>query len=430
MAQNSLGPRTQVLPLQTLYRMSMPPSEAFPKPSVLLVDDEEESLAFLAAALAPLGLEIVQASTGARARAELAQRRFSLILTDLRLPDMSGLDILAAARETDPLCVGVILTGHSSVDSALEALRQGAYDYLVKPCPPEILQAAVRRAVEHYELKRALIQKTAQLQRVEEQLQDKAQFIQNASHELKNPLTVVYGYSAFLLKEHPKQTPEELQRNLHSINRNAERLGHLLEELLESTRLHRHKVVLDRHPVDAENLAKEAIENIRFECAKRELSVKLEVKHPRLSIDADPKRVHQILANLLGNALKFTPEGGTLSLQVSKDGDAVRFRVQDTGVGISPSDMEGLFHRFYQAEATRGSHKGLGLGLEISKGLVELHGGKIWAESVPGQGSSFYFTVPKAPSQRPIAWGPVNAEPKDSAAAPLREKPSEEPDLA
>lgn len=430
MARNRLGPRTQAERDFPDYLMTMTPDAPEEPRAVLLVDDEEESLSYLTEALKPLGVELDAASTGSEAKLKISARRYCLVLSDLRLPDMSGLEVLAAAREADPVSVGLVVTGHSSVDSALEALRRGAYDYLLKPCAPEILLAAARRAVELYGLRRSLLLKTNQLQRLEEQLHAKSELIQNATHELKNPLTVVYGYSAFLLKEHPRQTPEELQRNLHSINRNAERLSHLLEELLESTRLHRHKVTLDRRAIPAQDLAREAIENIRFEALKRELAVKLEIKTPGLVLDGDPKRIHQVLANLLGNALKFTPEGGTICLRVSKDGDRVRFCVRDTGVGIATKDIAGLFHRFYQAESTRGSHKGLGLGLEISKGLVELHGGRIWAESVPGQGASFFFTIPLVPSVRPIAWGPVLTEPRERPAASPEERPAQEPDLA
>jgi signal transduction histidine kinase len=111
-------------------------------------------------------------------------------------------------------------------------------------------------------------------------------------------------------------------------------------------------------------------------------------------VRADVRRVHQVLANLLGNALKFTPQGGTISVSVDSVEGIARFCVADTGVGIPAADVPHLFERFYQCEGTRSHHQGLGLGLEICKGLIELHGGRIWAESEPGRGSRFYFTLP------------------------------------
>ncbi|MBI5211433.1 MAG: hybrid sensor histidine kinase/response regulator [Elusimicrobia bacterium] len=366
--------------------------------SILIVDDDQEFLGYLRAVLRPLGCEIVAASTGGEACRAIAARRFSMVLADLRLPDLSGLDVLESARKTDPIAVGVVLTAHGSLDSALEALREGAYDYLVKPLHPATLLAAVRRGLEHWRLKRALVQKTAQLENLQHALDAKTQLIQNASHELKNPLTVVYGYSSFLLRNDAgDHDPGELRKNLESINRNAERLSVLLDELIESTRLSQHKIELRRERASAASLAREAFESHRCEAARKDLDLRLEAAPGEdLWILADECRVHQILSNLVGNALKFTPEGGAITLAVDKDGAFARFCVRDTGAGISPEGMSHLFERFYQEESSRRHNKGLGLGLNICKSLAELHGGSIWAESAPGAGSAFFFTIPLA----------------------------------
>lgn len=365
--------------------------------AILIVDDDEEFLDYLRTALKPFGAPVEAAASGRAACGLLDRGGFKLVLTDLRLPDMTGLEVLAHARAKDALTVGILLTAHGSSDSATEALRDGAYDYLLKPCAPDVIEAAVRRGLEHFELKRSLMGKTAELDKLRQQLADKALLIQNVSHELKNPLTVVYGYSSFLLRQEAEDMPpEDLKRNLQSIHRNAERLGHLLEELLESTRLANRKIELHRARVSAGELAKEAVDNLRFQALQKEISVKLQLPDEDLTVLADPKRVHQILANLLGNALKFTPEGGEISVSVGRGEGFAVFCVADTGVGIAREDLPRLFERFYQAADTRKSHKGLGLGLDISKALVELHGGAIWAESERGYGSKFSFTLPLA----------------------------------
>ncbi|MFA6317377.1 MAG: ATP-binding protein [Elusimicrobiota bacterium] len=370
--------------------------------TLLLVDDDEEFLQYQRAALNPLGCQIVSAATGAAACKLVAERHFCLVLADLRLPDMSGLDVIETARIADPATVGVIVTAHGSVDSALEALREGVYDYVNKPVHPEAMLAAARRGLEHYRLNKALLQKTRQIEEVQRQLEAKTQLIQDASHELKNPLTVVYGYSTFLLRQKTEdQDPEELRRNLESINRNAERLSDLLEELLEATRLSQNKVELERADLSAKRLAREAFENARFEADKRGIGLKLEVPEDDFEVSADNGRVHQILANLVGNAMKFTPSGGSVTIALSLEDAAARFQVRDTGKGISPAGLAHVFDRFYQEDADRQQNKGLGLGLNICRSLVELHGGRIWAESAPGAGAAFSFTIPLSEASRP-----------------------------
>lgn len=354
--------------------------------SILAVDDDQEFLLYLQTALRATGCAFVPVETAADALAELSRKRFSLVLADLRLPTGSGLDVLQEARKIDPMTVGIVLTGHSSVDSALEALRDGAYDYLVKPCPPDQLLAAVRRGLEHHELRRALVEKTRQLESQERMIQD-------VSHELKNPLSVVYGYASFLLKQQQDFAPDELRKSLQSIHSNAERLGHLLEELLESSRLKAKRVELRRQAVSARALCEEARSGFAPLAAQKGVKLSADRLEDEL-VDADAKRVQQVLSNLISNALKFTPSGGSIAISCRRAGQSVEFSVADDGCGIAAADLERLFTRFYQVEATRKDHPGMGLGLEISKGLVELHGGKIWAQSEPGRGTTMLFTLP------------------------------------
>lgn len=364
--------------------------------SLLIVSGDEESLLYLKSALKPLHIDILTASSGAEACRQIASRRFSIVLADLELPDRTGLDVLKAAGTADPLIVGLVLAPHSSLNDALEALRAGAFDYLLKSAAADVLQAVLRRSIEHSGLKHALAHKTVETARMAKKINESSLLIQNVSHELKNPLTVVHGYTSFLLQQEPHQySPEDLRKNLQSIHKNAKRLEGMVDDLLESSRLSGNKVELQRTAVSAGELASEAAENARFDAMRKEIEVKFDAgSDGDAQVHADSPRVQQILANLLTNAVKFTPEGGTITVSLRRDEGFLRFCVGDTGVGISPEDLPRLFERFYQVDATRKYHRGLGLGLDICKSLVELHGGKIWAESVPGHGSSFYFTLP------------------------------------
>jgi signal transduction histidine kinase len=359
-------------------------------PSILLVGDDAAFIDGARAALRGAAYSVLNAASASQAAAFLGRGRIALILTDL--PYLSSLELIEKARKLEPLAVGIVVS--RSPSSAMEALRQGAYDWLPKPCPSESLVAAARRAVEHYHLKLALFHSSAQLEKAREQIAEKSRMIQNVSHELKNPLSVVYGYAAFLLRQGADLEPAELKSSVTSIFKNAERLGHLLDELQESTRLSNNKVELNREAMRACHVCRETIENFRPEAAKRGITLALKCHCPEAVIHADPQRLHQILSNLMTNAVKFTPEGGAIMVTASKDEGFVSFCVSDTGCGISADDIPHLFERFYQSEHSGRKHQGLGLGLEITKGLVELHGGRIWVESRPGRGSAFYFTLP------------------------------------
>jgi two-component system, sensor histidine kinase and response regulator len=361
--------------------------------AILVVDDDEDFLSYAQKALEADGYAVQCASTAAEAAAQLRARRFELVVSDLMLAGATGLEVLEQARRIDPLSVGIVVTGHSSVDSAMQALREGAYDYLVKPCSPDQLAAATKRAVEHYRLKQALIHKTSELEKLETQLSHRATMIANVSHELKNPLSVVYGYSAFLLSQGEDAKPEDVQRGVKSIHKNAQQLTHLLEELIDSVRLSSHKVELDRKPIDAMLLCREAVENAKLEAAKKGVDLACD-GGDGLMVSVDRRRAQQILGNLLSNALKFTKAGGAILVSLARDGEAARFTVSDTGIGIPPEELSLLFERFYQSTATPRDQQGLGLGLDICRGLVELHGGRIWAESELGKGSAFHFTLP------------------------------------
>ncbi|MEK9144643.1 MAG: response regulator, partial [Elusimicrobiota bacterium] len=367
-------------------------SDAETKIRILIVDDDNETRELQAAVLEKEGYPVDQAASMGEARKRLAERSCGVLLLDLRLPDGEGLDLLHEAHAVDPHSVGVVLTAFTSTDSALKALREGAYDYLAKPCPPEIVLSAVSRAAERCALTRALAERTRELEnanrdlnrRVESAtteifaLNEKLQrhlgrilqehgaltrFLEDMAHELKNPLSVVWGYTSFLLKRPLESwTPAELKRALESIYRNAGHLHSLIEELLESTRLAGRKVKLEPKLFPAGEAVRESIFAVAPQAEEKGVSVSADAPEDA-PVFADRDRLHQILGNLLGNALKFTPSGGTITLSVRREGEHSHFCVADTGPGIAPAHLVLIFERFYQVTpAEQGRKDGLGLG--------------------------------------------------------------------
>src|SRR5437868_6377121 len=212
------------------------------------------------------------------------------------------------------------------------------------------------------------------------------------AHDLRNPLNLIITSTDLLLEEN---LDRNRRKELLSVTLRAGRqMNRLIGDLLDTVRLQAGKFSLDLEDVAVVMIFKQAEETFRPVADKR--GVQLEAIPPEdgIAVRADPLRVSQIVSNIVGNAIKFTPEHGSVTMRSVADGNHVAIHVTDTGPGIAAADMEHLFDNFWQAR--RNDHRGVGLGLAIAKGVVEAHGGKIWCESAPGQGSTFSFTLPRA----------------------------------
>lgn len=220
------------------------------------------------------------------------------------------------------------------------------------------------------------------------------------SHDLRNPIAAIHaGASTMLRRLSTGAPPEPLQRrSLELIQRTALRMDRLIEDLLDASRIEAHELRLSSSPQDTGRLIGEVVEIEQLLAAKKSIALSVSVAEPLPLVLGDRDRLHQVLANLIGNAIKFTPEGGSIAAGAASLGDAVCFSVTDTGPGIPEGDLPHVFDRFWQARSTAGF--GVGLGLAICKGIVEAHGGRIWATSRPGGGATFSFTIPAAGAGR------------------------------
>ncbi|HID64349.1 MAG TPA: GAF domain-containing sensor histidine kinase [Anaerolineae bacterium] len=234
-----------------------------------------------------------------------------------------------------------------------------------------------------------------EIQRAYEELSEldrlKSDFVAIASHELQTPLTVILGYASFLKKETTGAASEQVDAVIQS----ALRLRSLIDDMVNLRHIETGEAELELEQL----LLNELVTTITTEFASlaeaRKQNVGLKLPSQPLLVEADRQKLHLVLANLLSNAIKFTPEGGRILVAVEPKGNEVWVSVRDTGIGIPPREQERIFDRFYQVEPSLTRRfEGMGLGLSIAKGMVELHGGRIWVESVEGMGSSFTFTLP------------------------------------
>jgi signal transduction histidine kinase len=423
---------------------------------LLVVDDEESVAVTIGAILEMDGYTVSVSMSGADALRQIRETLFDLVLTDLRLDDVDGLTIISEICRVQPDTVAIILTGYASMESAIKALREGAYDYLVKPCDVDELRAVVARGIERRQLGLQLKERLAELetanqtirelnedlqQRVEaataqlqarmqdlatalEQLQEidrlKSRFLSMASHELKTPLTSISGLAQVLLRRMRRRL--ELGRpgdddwheeqsghvgRLELLNSQTARLGRLVDELLDVSRIESGKLDFRVQPVDMAQLVSEVAERMQLSTTQHTIEVELKgmAENP---VNADRDHLEQVLDNLVSNAIKFSPDGGTIRLRVHEQGDSVTVSIQDPGVGIPEDQLDAVFGLFYQAEDPVSRRTGgMGLGLYISKEIISRHSGRIWAESAPGAGSTFNFSLPrKAPVKTATSPGP------------------------
>lgn len=212
------------------------------------------------------------------------------------------------------------------------------------------------------------------------------------AHDLRNPLNTIIASTDLMLQENlPQERKTEL---LEVALRTGRQMNRLIGDLLDTVRMHAGKFTLDVEDVRVASIFRQAEETFRPIAEKRGIDLLAVPPEDGVAVRADPFRVSQIVGNIVGNALKFTPEHGNVTLRAEANGNHVAIHVTDTGPGIPPNDIEHLFDDFWQAR--RNDHRGVGLGLAIAKGVVEAHGGMIWAESTPGHGSTFSFTLPRA----------------------------------
>lgn len=263
-------------------------------------------------------------------------------------------------------------------------------------------QAELRRVLKAldettYRLERANIELAQARNRAEDARRLKQQFAQTISHELRTPLNLIVGF-ADLITQSPEYydapLPPAYQRDLAIIARNARHLQNLVNDVLDLARIEAAEMTIIPEETNPAELVREAIATVDSAIRARGLALVVDIEPNLPSLWVDPTRIRQVLFNLLNNAARFT-EQGQITVNVRRDGPEILFSVADTGIGIAPEDLERIFEEFQQADGTRRRrHGGAGLGLAISRRFVQLHGGRIWAESQVGLGSTFYFTLP------------------------------------
>ena len=392
---------------------------------LLVVDDEESLRITTAAILENEGYVVDTASSGDEAIDLLGQTDYDLVLTDLHMEFGDGLSVLNRIKREAPLTISVVLTGFASVESAIAALQEGAYDYLIKPCDIETMKHTIRRGVDHrrlmlaeqraradlkqlnLDLEQRIEQRTAELTRLNVELAEanraKDVFLATLSHELRTPLTPVVGWIKLLRSGTLDE--KSVAQALDAIERNAWLQSRLIDDLLDTSRIATGKLHFDPKPTDLNVAVKAAVDTVRTSAAARNIELTVSLHPSSMVVMGEPVRLQQIAWNLVSNAIKFTDPGGKVHVTTGVSDTQGYVTVVDTGVGIEPEFLPHVFDRFRQADgSTSRRHGGLGLGLAIADALAKMHGGALEAHSDGiGEGASFTLRVALAPSGKVIS---------------------------
>jgi signal transduction histidine kinase len=355
---------------------------------VLLVDDVPANLLALEAQLEDVGCELVRANSGEEALRKLLKREYAVMLLDVQMPQMDGFEVARYARSNAATRDVPIIFLTAMLDTEANVLRgygTGAVDVMFKPINAQILRSKVQVFLDLYESRQRLAD---EVEAHKKTLAELEAFNYSVSHDLRAPLRPLDGFSEALLEDYADVLDEEGKDYLRRIRSAAQRMSQLIDALLGLSRVGRAAVRLQK--VDMSALARAVVEELRTE----EPSRSVDLVAPELTVEADPQLLRIALENLLRNAWKFTGKKAHATIEVgarADDGETVYF-VRDDGVGFDTTFAKRIFQPF-QRFHTREDFDGTGIGLAIVSRVVRHHGGRVWPESAPGAGATFYFTL-------------------------------------
>ncbi len=346
-------------------------------PKVIVAEDDEGQARLTRRALKALGLECRLEGTGADCLRAVAEENDCIVLLDLGLPDVAEFELLTKLVGTDNQVPLIVVTGNDDLTVAIAALRSGAWDYVVKR--PDLshlneLSYVIERNLERRSLMR-----------------ERSLFRSMLSHDIRNPLNIIYNYADILSEETPvTETGHDL---LERIKDNALTTLDLVSNFVEMDRIENGRLVFEREAVHVTELVSRVIRRHRPMAATKNVELLINAALNVGPADVDRAYLERVVANLIGNAIKFTGDGGKVTAEIAADDHEVTLNITDTGCGIRPEECATIFDKYSRSDSTR-TIDGTGLGLFIVRSVVEAHGGTISVDSKLGVGSTFRLALP------------------------------------
>jgi K+-sensing histidine kinase KdpD len=354
---------------------------------LLIVDDDIDLATNLQDILETEGYSTAIAHDGQTALALCRKNPIALALVDIKLPDISGVELIERLAELSPGMESIIITGNASLETAIKAVKQEhIVAYEVKPLDMDNILALATQIIERKKMAKQLI--------VYEELNKlKSDLLAKVSHELRSPLATIKGYSTMLLAYEHRLWHGEKHEYLKAIDDATDRLTHLVSQLLDMSRVETGLIQLYKSPTNISELLEKVATEAQLRSPGHKIMKSLGTRLPKVNIDAN--RIREIMDNLIDNAFKYSVKGTKVVISAQRNSHNLLISVADQGTGIPADKLERVFDRMYRMEQVPSpGTDGLGLGLSICKGLVEAHGGRIWVESKVSEGSTFSFSIP------------------------------------
>jgi signal transduction histidine kinase len=369
---------------------------------VLLVDDEADFRRPLAKRLVHRGMEVLEAGGGQEALSILKDRAVTVIVLDVKMPGMDGIETLAAIRQADAPVEVILLTGHAAMEDGLAGIKAGAFDYLTKPVNLEHLVQKIRHAADKIAAQEAKVREQEFRERMEQQMAATERLAAlgtlaaGVAHEINNPLAIIGEAAGFALmlmeKPQARQLPfyDNLVNALSKIEQNVKRGRTITHQLLSFARGGNDAVVLKE--TDIVDIINDVMAMVGREAKQKDVTLTVESKATKVYAWTNPDGVRQVFVNLIANALAASERGQTIAVVIEEGEQMIKVDVADTGCGIARENLDRIFEPFF---TTKPPGSGTGLGLFMSRGILDRLGGSIEVKSKIGCGSTFTVFIPK-----------------------------------
>jgi signal transduction histidine kinase len=395
------------------------------KTAILVVDDEKGMRDLLSFMLRTEGYHIGEAANGQEALAQMKTETFDVVIADIMMPGMTGLELLGCIREQDNDAVVIVITAYASLQTAIEAMKFGAYDYLIKPFDDvDKVMNIVARAADRRRLMRRNARLLGSLQETNDRLQEmlveaqerttqleaayaelkelehlKSQFVSNVSHELRTPLALMKGYLTLMADHFLGNLNDTQDGALKVVNERTDGLIQMVEDLLFMQDIELDHACLSLEAVSLAIIVQRVCRRLQPRARRKAVILYSSIEENENKeipiIQGDALRLEQAITHLLDNAIKFSQPGGHISIGLEVKDQYLCLTVKDQGEGIPPAELSRIFDRFYRVgDRTQRQIDGAGLGLSLAKYIAEMHGGDVTITSAPSIGTTVRLTLP------------------------------------
>jgi signal transduction histidine kinase len=358
------------------------------KPLILIIDDEEALRDGCSQVLEKAGYAALTAEQGIEGIKIAREHLPDMAFIDLKMPNISGMEIIEILSRDIPDIVLVMITGFATIVSAVEAMQKGAYDYLPKPFNPDQLRVLAKRGLEHRNLKI----ETKRLRVEKDQME--RNFITFVSHEMRSPLVVIRQYIEALNEIAGDRFDKDVKEIIDRCRKRIQNLEELVEHWLDISRIEDGTFAQQKVSLNLDSIIARSVEEMIPLCRKRGISLETNIPQKLPQITGDAESLVRVFTNIIGNATKYTPEGGKITVTCQHDEFYINVSIADTGMGIPPDKLSLIFEPFFRCGGKNEKHSGSGLGLTFCKKIMESHKGCVAVSSKEGEGTTFVLTFP------------------------------------